>query len=261
VTFKGKPYRRLVFAWNLLAPLLALVLWMAGQGWWGLALLASAHALWFVPTLWPQCDWCGEVMTKLPDVEGAKQVWLTIDDGPDEQDTPLLLNLLDEYGVKSTFFFIAAKAGLHPELVEAVTQRGHAVGNHTLTHPQYWFWAYGPSSVKRQILWSQRVLTDVSGGVAPRWFRAPAGFKNPWVHEVLERSGLRYAGWNARGLDGVHAYKDAVLARLKKQIQPGCIILMHEARVDAAGQRLAPQVLAELLRWLKQEGYTCVLPS
>jgi len=254
--------RRLIIAWNVLAPLVALACFFMGYRWAALAIIASAHALWLTPTLWPACGWCGEVVTSLPHADNPKrkEVWLTIDDGPDNEDTPVLLDLLDAHQAKATFFFIGAKAGLNPELVQEVLRRGHEIGNHTLTHPQYAFWAYGPKSVRREILWCQRVLTDLSAGVAPRWFRAPAGFKNPFVHSVLEREGIRYAGWSARGLDGVHADKDAVLARLKRSIKPKGVILMHEGRVDAMGLRLAPQVLEELLTYVAGEGYSCVLP-
>jgi len=255
--------RTLIIAWNIVAPIVALVLFLMGHGWVALGVMASAHALWLVPTLWPACSWCGEVVSSLPDAdeEGEKKVWLTIDDGPDLEDTPVLLDLLDAHQSKATFFLIGTKAGLHPELVQEIVRRGHQVGNHTLTHPQYTFWAYGPKAVRKEILWCQRVLTDVSGGITPEWFRAPAGFKNPFVHGVLEKENLRFACWNARGLDGVNSNKDEVLARLTAGVRPGGILLMHEGRMDDKGQRLAPQVLEGLLLYLGREGYACMLPG
>ena len=241
------------------APLLMLML--AWQGNWiqGLALGMGIHALWLASTLWPACGWYGEVVSTLPPA-GEKQVWLTIDDGPDVQDTPLLLSMLSQYGVRATFFFIGEKAARHPELVRAVIAQGHTVGNHTMTHPQYSFWACGPWKAKAEILACQETLTNTSG-LSPQWFRAPAGFKNPFVQSIIARLGLRLACWSARGLDGVDADPARVLDRLKTSITPGGIILMHEGRVDASGRRLAPQVLGELLRWLKEQGYKCVLPS
>ncbi len=244
---------------NLLAPLLAVVLLFQGQGWWGLSIIMTAHALWLVPTLWPQCDWCGKVLSRLPD--DRKEVWLTIDDGPDVEDTPQLLNLLDQYQAKATFFFIGAKAQQHPELVTEALKRGHGVGNHTMTHPQYWFWSYGPRAAKSEITTCQQVLTDASGGISPRWFRAPAGFKNPFVQATVEKLGLRLACWSARGRDGVDSDCQRVLERLKRGINPGAIILMHEGRYDSDGERLAPKVLGELLTWLQENDYRCILPT
>lgn len=219
----------------------------------------SAHALWLAPTLLPACDWCGPVVSKLPP-KGGKEVWLTIDDGPDEHDTPQLLDLLDAHQAKATFFFIGVKAARHPEMVREVVRRGHAVGNHTLTHPQYSFWAYGPVAARREITECQRVLREACG-VTPKWFRAPAGFKSPFVQSSVEKEDLRLACWSVRGLDGVDADKDRVLHRLKSGVVPGAIILMHEGRLDLEGKRLAPQVLSELLTWLQANGYRCILPD
>ncbi|WP_081892440.1 polysaccharide deacetylase family protein [Verrucomicrobium sp. BvORR106] len=265
-----RQFRRGVILWNAVAPVVALVLLLRGQGWLALAILMSAHALWLVPTLWPACDWLGEVVCTLKEArdgqherpydEEAKEVWLTIDDGPDPVDTPLLLDLLDQFGARATFFFIGARARQHPELVGEVLRRGHTVGNHTLNHVQFWFWAFGPSSVSREVGACQDVLGELSGGEAPRWFRAPAGFKNPLVQAEVERQGLRLAGWSSRGRDGVIKDQEAILSRLIAGVKPGAILLMHEGRDDGQGGRLAPQVLEKLLTWLRQHGYRCVLP-
>lgn len=253
-----------------MAPVVALVLLLRGQGWLALAILMSAHALWLVPTLWPACNWLGEVVCTLKEAregqherpydEGAKEVWLTIDDGPDPLDTPLLLDLLDQHGARATFFFIGARARKHPELVGEVLRRGHTVGNHTQNHVQYWFWAFGPSKVAREVGECQDALEDLAGGEAPRWFRAPAGFKSPVVQAEVERRGLRLAGWSARGRDGVIKDQDEILRRLTVGLRPGAVLLMHEGRDDGQGGRLAPQVLEKLLTWLRQRGYRCVLP-
>lgn len=251
--------RWLIIGLNVVAPVAALELWISGAGDWALAVIMAAHALWLMPTLWPTCGWCGEVVTRLPGTHG-RQVWLTIDDGPDPEDTPRLLDLLDRHQARATFFFIGTKAAVHPELVTEVLRRGHAVGNHTMTHPQFWFWAYGLTAVRNEITSCQSLLTLVTG-VAPVWFRAPAGLKNPWVHAELERQHLRLACWSARGLDGVATDKDLVLRRLKRQVRPGSIVLMHEGRVDAEGRRLAPLILEDLLHWLAAESYCCTLPQ
>ncbi len=271
-------------AWNVVAPVLAVALLWAGQPWWvALGVIVSAHALWLVPTLIPACGWCGRVVTRMADLReggmegwkdgrledwkgggvegwGGGEVWLTIDDGPHPEDTPRLLDLLEAHGARATFFFIGRLAEAHPELVREVVRRGHGVGNHTMNHVQYWFWAFGPRGVEREIEDCQHVLTGLTGS-APVWFRAPAGLKNPFVQEHLERRGLGLAGWSARGLDGVETNLEKVLGRLYAQVKPGSIILMHEGRVADNGQRLAPQVLEGLLLWLKEQGLRCVVPG
>ena len=71
-------------------------------------------------------------------------VWLTLDDGPDPLNTPAILDLLDAYGVKATFFVIGEKAEQHPDLIREIARRGHQIGNHTWSHPQASFWCHGP---------------------------------------------------------------------------------------------------------------------
>jgi peptidoglycan/xylan/chitin deacetylase (PgdA/CDA1 family) len=261
--------RHAIIAWNVAAPFLAITLVLAGQVWAGLALVMAGHALWLISTLIPACQWCGEVVTSLPQARGGepqneadsekKEVWLTIDDGPHPEDTPQLLDLLDAHQAKATFFFIGANAKKHRRLVREVVNRGHEIANQTMSHPQYWYWAYGPGAAEREIDECQQVLSDIAE-VSPKWFRAPAGFKNPIVQQHVEKTGLRLAAWSARGLDGVVTDKERVLQRLYSEIRPGSIILMHEGRVADGGGRLAPQVLGELLRWLDEKGYRCVVP-
>ena len=246
--------------WNVLVIVPAILLFLFGPGWWSLALLLSAHVPLLISTLWPACDWFGEVVYDFKTSGQTSDVWVTIDDGPDPEDTPRLLDLLDEFEAKATFFFIGEKSAAHPELVLETCKRGHQIGNHTMTHPQFWYWSYGPKRASQEIIQCQDVLTKITG-IAPQWFRAPAGFKNVFVQESLERLRLRYACWSSRGLDGVINDKAKILPRLQKGIRPGAILLMHEGRIDADGKRLAPQVLQELLTQLKTRGYRCVIPE
>ena len=261
--------RTFVIALNVVAPLAAIWLGLAGHFLPAGALIALAHVLWMVPTLRPQSDWYGHVVTDLQQARVALDtnaspvedaVWLTIDDGPHPEDTPAMLDLLDRYGATATFFFIGERAAAHPELVREVVRRGHSVGNHTMRHAQYAFWAYGPRGVGREVREAQQVLTELAG-TAPVWFRAPVGFKNPFLSREIDRAGLHLACWNARGYDGIAANKDTVMKHLKAQTRPGAIILMHEARAADDGTRLGPQVLAELLLWLSEQGLRTVQPS
>ncbi|TLD68344.1 polysaccharide deacetylase family protein [Phragmitibacter flavus] len=245
---------------NAIAPLAALCLILTGHPWLALATLVTAHSLFLIPTLIPQNAWCGPVLTQLP-ASTSGFVWITIDDGPDPIDTPILLDLLDTHHAKATFFFIGAKARQYPHLVEEVIRRGHTLGNHTMTHPQYWFWCYPPHLLRREIIDCQKTLTALAPDHPPSFFRAPAGFKNPFIHAILKQQNLTLACWNARGLDGTERDPDKILTRLKSQIRPSSIILLHESRLDLDGNRLAPNVLAQLLKHLKDQKLLSQLPA
>ncbi|MCB9519678.1 MAG: polysaccharide deacetylase family protein [Myxococcales bacterium] len=239
--------RRATIAANAIAPFAAGALAFAGE--WGAAVgtVAAAHAAWMVPTLWPAAGAHGVVTTRL----AREELWLTIDDGPHETDTPALLDVLDQAAVRATFFFIGERAARHPELVAEVVRRGHDLGNHTWSHPQYRFWASGPRGVREEILRCQDVLESLSGH-RPRWFRAPAGLKNPWVFEVTEREGLDVACWSARGLDGISYDVDRAVARIAQALSPGGVVLVHEAQ--AGPERIATRVLHRTLDAVAERG-------
>ena len=251
--------RRFILTLNVIAPIAAVcLLWRGHPWWWALLCLMLAHALWLWATLVPSCKWWGPILLRLPTKE--KKVWITIDDGPNPHDTPELLALLDAHGARATFFLIGERAERHPQLVRDIVERGHEVGDHTYHHPAGWFWFLGRGGTQREIAKGAGILRRIVPEAKLRWFRAPAGMRNRHTHPILKEEGLRLAGWTVRGRDGVECDKDKVVARLKKGIAPGAILLMHECRKDLKGRQLAPQVLAELLAHLKSAGYEAVLP-
>jgi peptidoglycan/xylan/chitin deacetylase (PgdA/CDA1 family) len=81
----------------------------------------------------------------------GKSVWLTIDDGPDPEDTPRILELLERYEAKATFFMIGTRAEKYPELVRRVVAAGHTIGTHSYSHPMAGFWWAGPQRVADEL--------------------------------------------------------------------------------------------------------------
>lgn len=252
--------RRLILVFNLLAPVAAVALLFSGRPWqWALGLLMLAHALWLWATLVPGSAWWGPILKRLPTRE--KEVWITIDDGPDPEDTPALLDLLDAHQAKATFFVIGRLAERHPHLVQSILDRGHEVGNHTYHHDAAWFWFHGRGKLRGEIRKGSGIIRRIAPDYRVRWFRAPAGLRNHHVHPILEGENLKLAGWSVRGRDGVSRNVKQITTRLRNGIAPGAILLMHEGRTDDLGKRLAPQVLEILLKDLKEQGYSAVLPT
>lgn len=243
---------------NVVAPAAAVPLVLVDAAPLAVGLIGSAHALFVAPTLMPSCSLYGRVLRRFPgDPEG--RVWLTIDDGPDPEDTPRVLDVLDAYGARATFFVVGERARRFPALVREVVDRGHQLGNHTMDHAQYSFWAAGPRRAARQIEDCQKVVEDAAG-VRPRWFRAPVGFENPFVSAAVERLGLQTVGWSARGFDGVVADVDRVLDRLRPGLRDGAIVLAHERGRNAAGEPIAVDVLRGVLGSLAERGLRAELP-
>ena len=171
----------------------------------------------------PYCQWLGPVRCT---TEG--EILITIDDGPDPRDTPVLLDLLDRHRAKAIFFMIGEKVRAHPELAREVVRRGHEIGNHSLTHPVASFWCAGPWRTHREIADCQQVIEEITG-IKPRWFRAPVGQRNLFTHPIAASLGLEVMAWNRRGFDAIEKDAGRVLARILPDLTTGDIVLLHEA--------------------------------
>lgn len=239
--------------WLIASQLLVAIVWLR-LGWQvGLPLMVATHLPFWWGVLWPYSRFYGPVLSRLPG--DAPHVWLTIDDGPSD-DTLELLDVLDAHQAKATFFLVARRAAVRPELVRAVIERGHDIGNHSNSHPQAWFWALGPRRMRGEITHAQDTLTQLSGR-APRWFRAVVGMSNPFVQAPLRDLGLARVAWSVRGFDGVDRSADAVVARIGPGLVPGAIVLLHEGGRDGRHVEILRRVLAAL----SERGLCAPLPE
>jgi peptidoglycan/xylan/chitin deacetylase (PgdA/CDA1 family) len=242
--------RAVVTTLAIVAPI-ALILFWPYSPLAAIAVLALSHALLLYPTLRPNVQWLGPVITKFAASENV--VWLTIDDGPTE-DTRAVLELFDVRGVKATFFVKGALAEQHPELVREIVAHGHSVANHSQTHPSASFWCLLPGRIGLEIDDCNRVLS-IATGKTPRWFRAPVGHKNPFVHPALARREMRLIGWTARGFDAVLSDVDEIVARLLPKLEPGAILVLHQGREHSL------RVLERVIAAVQERGYAFVIPD
>ena len=193
-----RPTPRLVMC--LLLHLVALAGFLfAGAYWPGwLGLLVAAHAFITIAGLLPRSTVLGPNLVHLPAAAVARgEVALTIDDGPDPEVTPQVLAQLADANVKATFFCIGWRARQHPELLHAIVAAGHQVENHGDSHSKV-FSLFGPKRMAADIRAANATLADISGRV-PRFFRATAGLRNPFLDPVLHRLDMRLASWTRRG--------------------------------------------------------------
>ncbi|HYM60881.1 MAG TPA: polysaccharide deacetylase family protein [Thermoanaerobaculia bacterium] len=248
--------RRVILAFAAAAPVALVLLWTRAP-FAGLAVLALSHALLLYPTLSPNAKWLGPVATHF--TTSRRDVWLTIDDGPTD-DTEAILDLLDEHGVKATFFVKGALVRAYPDRARAIAARGHTIGNHSETHPSATFWCLPPVSIAREIDAAAGAIEDATGATT-RWFRAPVGMKNPFVHPHLAARGLRLTGWSVRALDGVNTDIDAVAHRVIAGVHPGAIIAMHQGRLAGGRNAGSLACLTRVVAELKSLGYTFVIPD
>ncbi|MGV2287113.1 polysaccharide deacetylase family protein [Trinickia sp. YCB016] len=225
------------------------------------AAVAAQHALWpwaagcviasHIPLaaagLWPRSSLLGPNWTTLP-LSAGNRIALTIDDGPDPEVTPRVLDLLDRHDARATFFCIGDAARQHPHLVEAIVARGHAVENHSQRH-RHNFSLQGPRALRREIEAAQNTLTEISG-VRPLFFRAPAGLRNPFLEPVLCALGLQLASWTRRGFDTRNRDAADIARRLVTGLAARDILLLHDGNAarDEQGRPIVLDTLPMVLR-------------
>lgn len=255
----SKPDRNDVPVWlllivNLIGKLASIVV--------GGTLPAAALTFWFLPDLLlayhlfaPQSQGLVRMHRRFRTIR--REVWLTIDDGPDPEDTPRLLELLSVHDAKVTFFVIGENVARYPGLIRAMVAAGHEVAHHTYTHPTRSFWYASPARVRWELDEGLKVLQQA--GVKPARFRPPVGIKNCWLAPALRERGLSCVGWSARGLELWRGDVEAVAERVTRDLSPGAILLLHEgpqvpARIRVGGIR-------RTLERLSEQGYRCVVPG
>jgi peptidoglycan/xylan/chitin deacetylase (PgdA/CDA1 family) len=176
----------------------------------------------------------GRPITRLPTSERA--VALTFDDGPNPDATPVVLDALAERGVKATFFVLGRHAERWPDLVERAVREGHAIGNHGYFHRKLHF--KSPEYV-RQDLELGTVAIERAAHVAPSYFRAPHGFRSPWVTPIARSLGQRTVGWSLGVWDSDRPGVETIAQRTVDGAKPGSILLLHDGDgYDPSGDRM-----------------------
>lgn len=235
----------------------AITAWLLGliAFWSALACFFGFGLIMLYHLLVPGAQGLGRVYTRF--VTDQPEIWLTIDDGPDETDTPRILDLLEKNGARATFFLVGERAARLPHLVEEILKRGHAIGHHSHTHPAGTFWCASPGRLQREL--DDALNFFAAHRLRPQWFRAPAGIKNLFLDRALRERALACVGWSVRSWDTVRRDPRRVVDGVMRRIRPGAIVLMHE------GRRIHPSVrghaIAGLLSALRARGFACVLPD
>lgn len=195
------------------------------------------------PPIWFRALFPGAVFRIKSSEAGKKRVFLTFDDGPIPEVTPWVLDVLDRYGVKATFFMVGQNVERHPELLEEVRRRGHAVGNHTLHHIQ------GASAT------TLRYMRDAAEGAAltgSTLFRPPHGWLRPRQLMALKKR-YRIVMYDLVTRDySWRLTHQQVVDNVRHFTRDGSIIVFHDSLKSFPRLRRA---LPESLQWLKEQGY------
>ena len=230
----------LLYPFSLAHTLLALALYTLGNG---VMLYLLFH---------PRNQW---LVDNRSQVERDGCVALTFDDGPDPVDTPRLLDLLREKGVKATFFVVGQRADQHPEIVRRAWEEGHLIGNHTWSHrPLFCF--LSPRRLRFEIERCSQSIERICG-VRTRYFRSPVGLRHPLLRSALQRAGVEFISWRVKSCDTMIKNSGLLARHILSKVTSRDIILMHDHRPNGAHVML--EALPGVIDELKERGFDFVL--
>ena len=222
---------------------------VGGVGVTGLATWAGLE------TMWPTMHAYGRSFIGLE--PGSRSLALTYDDGPNDPWTFRLMEVLDRYHVKATFFVLGKFVRQKPEIVRALASAGHEIGNHSWNHPRLIF--ASNAELRRQVHQTQSAIIDACG-VTPTLFRPPYGGRRPGTLREVRALGLEPVMWNVTCYDWKPTSAEEVVAHAQRQIRGGDVILMHDGDRRAMGADRSHTVEAtdRLIARYKAEGFEFV---
>jgi peptidoglycan/xylan/chitin deacetylase (PgdA/CDA1 family) len=200
-------------------------------------------------------QWYGRTFTGLS--RGAKQLALTYDDGPNDPHTLRLLEVLAKHNVQATFFLIGRYVRQRPDIVRELMRAGHAMGNHTFSHPNLIF--ASAERTRKELAECQQALLEATGE-SPRLFRPPFGGRRPGTLQLARALGLEAIMWNVSSYDWSGAQADAIVAKVSRQIRGGDVILLHDGSHVRMGADRSQTVIAtdQIIARYKAQGYEFV---
>lgn len=206
----------------------------------------------------PTGQWYGQTFTGL--TRGSRQIALTYDDGPNDPHTLRLLEVLAKHDAHATFFLIGRYVQQRPEIAREIAKAGHAIGNHTFTHPLLIF--KSEAEIRRELSQCNAALHDALDREA-NIFRPPFGGRRLAVLRVARELELEPVMWSVTGYDWNAPPTEVIERKITKQIRGGDVILLHDGGHRQMGADRSQTVLAtdHLITRYRAEGYEFVTVS
>lgn len=178
-----------------------------------------------------------------------KMVYLTFDDGPMPEITLWVLDQLDAYQVKATFFCIGDNVRKHPEIYEEVIRRGHAIGNHTHNHLNGWKTSTA-TYIENALKWESHAISDA------KLFRPPYGKIKRSQAQKLMQKGYKIIMWDVLSADfDASISPEKCLSNVVNHLESGSIVVFHDSLKAFKNIQYA---LPKTLQFLKENGFVGV---
>lgn len=177
---------------------------------------------------------------------GDMKIALSFDDGPHPTKTDKILDILEKYNVKATFFMVGSQAEFCPETARRVAELGHEIGNHTQNHKS--LAKLTEAELDMEISQAENAITEASGYI-PSLFRPPEGVCTEKIADAAKYRGYNIVMWSVDTLDWQGRSGAEIAADVEKQVHSGSVILMHDgifrkAHTDEALEILIPRLLS-----------------
>lgn len=191
---------------------------------------------------------------------GVKNIMLTFDDGPDEEYTGRLLDLLKEHHIKAVFFLLGEKVEALPGLTKRIAEEGHQIGLHGTTHKDMWL--LGFTGTRKSFKGGYSILA--AQGITPVCYRPPHGNVNLFTIYYARKYNLPICLWTTAAQDWKKGLSSQdILMRLRRRAKPGDVLLLHDSGRGTGGAEGAPsrtiQALTRFLPEMKEFGYQFTL--
>ena len=163
--------------------------------------------------------------------------------------TEEILNILDRYEVKTTFFLVGFWAEKHPDLVQELVARGHEIGNHSATHPH--MSQLSDAQIREELAKCSDLVESITGKPTTL-FRPPYGEYNDAVVRISREEGYECVQWNVDSLDWKNLGTENMVRQCTKNVNPGDIVLFHN------DSKYILEALPQILEYYTQAGYKII---
>jgi peptidoglycan/xylan/chitin deacetylase (PgdA/CDA1 family) len=185
-----------------------------------------------------------------------KAVALTFDDGPSEEWTPKILDVLSKHKVKATFFMIGEHVLRYPDMAKRVAKEGHEIGNHTFDHHVLVY--YKPQELVDEIKKSEKIIYEVTGKKTDL-LRPPKAWVTPAEKKIINNLGYKIILWSLNSKDWVNFNNRYIIKYLMHNIKPGDIILFHDSggvfTAEGGNRKVTIKAVGLLIEKLREKGY------
>ena len=178
-----------------------------------------------------------------------KKIALTFDDGPHYKYTDEILDILEKYGVKATFFVIGVNAERHPEKVKRIASLGHEIGNHTYSHPH--LKKISSSELRSEMKKASDIICGLTGKT-PTLFRPPEGYYGDVISNTAKEFGCDVILWSHDTRDWAHTPSEEISRKILDGVGCGDIILFHDFITPDTP---TPKALETIIPRLLERGY------